>query len=104
MIATVDFTPYQSRATHWGDPSHRARAPNVPTVLPPDAPPAFLRALLLRARFEEASYKLAHLQSEAEYAVWRENSVSVAAWAGRADAAVRVRYGAPVPPLSPSSA
>ena len=91
MSENSDFIPYQNRETHWGETQHRPRIPNVPTVLPSDIPDAFLSALLLRVQYEEAMQKLDHLDEEAKYVVWKENSISLAAWSGRVDEAVKSR-------------
>lgn len=77
------FIPYKNRETHWGDPLYRPLIPNVATVLPPDLPEPILKALLIRMQIEEANYKLDHLNTEVDHAIWRENTVDTNIWSNQ---------------------
>lgn len=85
------FVQYKNRDTHWGEATYRPIIPNVPTVLPPDLPPPLLHMILLRIQQEEAQYKFDHLDSEADYAVWRANALDLTTWSGRTLDAKRSR-------------
>jgi splicing factor 1 len=52
------------RSSKWSRRGDRFAIPNVPCVLPPGTANPLLRSLLLRARFEELQYLLAHLPRE----------------------------------------
>ncbi|KAH0789608.1 KH domain containing protein [Histomonas meleagridis] len=77
-----DFIPFRSRETHWGPINYRPLIPNVATVLPPNLPEPLLQALMLRMQYEETQYKLDHLDEEADYVVWKENSLDISTWSG----------------------
>jgi splicing factor 1 len=52
------------QGSNWGPRRERLTAPNIPTILPPGTKNPLLRAILLRARFEELLYLLANLPRE----------------------------------------
>lgn len=87
----IDFTPFQSRTTHWGPENHRPLVRNVATVLPPGLPPSILKTLLLRMQLEDAQYNLLHIKSEWEYINWLDSSMDFGAWNGEVDKALYSR-------------
>ena len=77
-----EFVPFRSRETHWGPVNFRPLIPNIATVLPPNLPEPLLQALMHRMQYEEAQYKLDHLEEETDYVIWKENSLDISTWSG----------------------
>jgi len=85
------FVKFDERPSHWGDPNHRPLIPNHAMVLPPDLPEETLRPLLIRMAIEEAFFKLNHLDTEADYAAWLENTIDIPSCDGNIHEATKAR-------------
>lgn len=83
------FEPFNKKATHWGEPNHRPKIPNVAYILPPNLTGAKLQMALLRMQIEENAFEIEHQDEEASYSIWKESYIDSKSWYNNIPLAVK---------------
>lgn len=83
------FEPFNKKTTHWAEPTHRPKIPNVAYVLPPNLQGSMLRLALFRMQIEENAFQIEHQEEEASYSIWKESFIDAKSWFNNIPLAVK---------------